>query len=127
MFCLLTSTKKLVFFKLSVRRVIAFAKLVYPQQLLYLAKRDYIVNEDSQALLDLGARSRLSGQLEIKHSLLPHLVLTLKLQNSSFFKVSARQFSRAHLLLLSLTQQRMKLALQQSWFQKSTVSFLMSN
>jgi hypothetical protein len=46
--------KMLVFFALSVRNFIAFAKLVYPQQLLYSAKRDYKFNEDSQALVNLG-------------------------------------------------------------------------
>jgi hypothetical protein len=63
-----------------VRSFIAFAKRLYPQQLLYLAMRAYIVNEDSQALLNLNTRSRLSGQLERKHSFLPHLVLMRKLK-----------------------------------------------
>jgi hypothetical protein len=70
----------LVLLELSVRSFIAFAKLVYPHQLLYSAKRDYKVNEASQALVNLSARSRLSGQLETKHSFLQHLVLTLKLK-----------------------------------------------
>ena len=82
------STKKLVFLELSVCSFIVFAKLVYPQQLLYLAKRDYTVNEDSQALLNLSARSRLSGQLEIKQSLLPHLVLTLNQKKYELLRMS---------------------------------------
>ena len=35
--------------------------------------------------MNLSARSRLSGQLEIKHSFLPHLVLTLKLKKYELF------------------------------------------
>jgi hypothetical protein len=45
------ATQKLVFPELLVCSFIAFAKLVYPQQRVYLAKRDYKVNEDSQALV----------------------------------------------------------------------------
>jgi hypothetical protein len=46
--------KKLVFFALSLHNFIAFAKLVYSQQPLYSAKRDYKFDEDSQALVNLG-------------------------------------------------------------------------
>ena len=53
-----------------VRSFIAFAKRLYPQQLLYLAKRAHIVNEDSQALVNQTARSRLSGQARKKAPLL---------------------------------------------------------
>jgi hypothetical protein len=58
------STKKLVVFELSVRSIIVFAKLVYPQQLLYSVKRGHKINEDSQALVNQSAGSRLSGQLD---------------------------------------------------------------
>ena len=59
--------KKLVFFELSVCSFIAFAKLVYPQQLLYSAKRDRKVNKDSQALVNLSAQqAKRPAQLEIK-------------------------------------------------------------
>ena len=61
------SMKKLVFFELSVCSFIAFAKLVYPQQLLYSAKRDRKVNKDSQALVNLSAQqAKRPAQLEIK-------------------------------------------------------------
>jgi hypothetical protein len=90
-------TQKLVFSKLSVCSFIAFAKLVYPQQRVYLVKRDYKVNEDSQALVNLSTRSRLSAQLEIKHSFLSHLVIDAKTKNNTsfFVKWKREEFSTA--------------------------------